>query len=334
MQVKTMRAMVLEAPRRRLVEKEVPVPQPGQDQVLVRVHACGVCRTDLHVVDGELAHPKLPLIPGHEIVGTIESTGNGVRSFHPGDRVGIPWLGYTCGQCPSCRKGRENLCDRPLFTGYTSDGGYAEYTIADHRYCFPLPARYSDADAAPLLCAGLIGYRSYRMLGTEPVSLGIYGFGAAAHIITQVAGHQGKQIYAFTKPGDAEGQAFARKLGATWAGDSTTRPPVQLDASIIFAPVGGLVVEALRSTGKGGSVICAGIHMSDIPSFPYNLLWEERTIRSVANLTRGDGEEFLALAPKVPIKTEIERFPLSAANEALDHLRSGRIQGAAVLMIE
>jgi len=329
----TMRAMVLEKTGRPLVQKEVPIPEPGPGQVLLRVHACGVCRTDLHVVDGELAYPKLPLIPGHEIVGEVVRTGGAAGPFRAGDRVGVPWLGFTCGHCPPCLAGRENLCDNALFTGYTVDGGYAEYTVADHRYCFNLPALYNDAEAAPLLCAGLIGYRSYRMMGRDVSTLGIYGFGAAAHIIAQVAVHQGKEVYSFTKPGDEQGQSFARSLGAVWTGDSTSRPPAPLDAAIIFAPVGPLVVEALKSTAKGGTVVCAGIHMSDIPSFPYRLLWEERTIRSVANLTRQDGEEFLALAPTVPVKTEVRLFPLEKANEALAALRSGDIQGAAVLVM-
>jgi alcohol dehydrogenase, propanol-preferring len=330
----TMRAMILETPGAPLAERRVPVPAPRSDQVLVKVAACGVCRTDLHVVDGELPHPKLPLVPGHEIVGTVVDAGSGVESFKPGDRVGIPWLGYTCGRCRFCLKGQENLCDSPLFTGYTIDGGYAEYTVADHRYCFRLPRSYADAEAAPLLCAGLIGYRSYRMIAADASRLGIYGFGAAAHIIAQVARHQGKEIYAFTKPGDTEGQVFAQSLGATWTGSSLERPPVALDAAIIFAPVGPLVVEALKSTAKGGTVVCAGIHMSDIPSFPYRLLWEERNIRSVANLTRQDGDEFLAVAPEVPVSTEIEVFPLNKANEALDRLRAGQIKGAAVLTME
>jgi alcohol dehydrogenase, propanol-preferring len=327
-----MRAMVLDGPGKPLVERELAVPDPGPDQVLVKIHACGVCRTDLHVVDGELPHPKLPLIPGHEIVGTVVAAGVDVNSIRPGDRVGIPWLGRTCGTCSFCVRGQENLCDNPLFTGYTIDGGYAEYAIAHHRYCFQLPDAYGDAEAAPLLCAGLIGYRSYAMVGSEAVRLGIYGFGAAAHIIAQVAAYEGKEVYAFTKPGDKDGQAFARRLGAVWAGDSTSRAPVPLDAAIIFAPVGSLVVETLKSTTKGGTVVCAGIHMSDIPSFPYRLLWEERTLRSVANLTRDDGERFLALAPRVPVRTEVETFPLSEANEALRRLRSGELQGAAVLL--
>ena len=333
MEARTMRAMVLEEPGRPLVKKAVPIPEPGPDQVLVAVHACGVCRTDLHVVDGELPHPKLPLIPGHEIVGTVVKIGSPAISFRAGERIGVPWLGHTCGHCRPCETGHENLCDNPLFTGYTIDGGYADYTVADHRYCFSLPAPYSDAEAAPLLCAGLIGYRSYRMMGKDVRHLGIYGFGAAAHIIAQVAVHQGKQVYAFTRPGDAEGQSFARKCGAVWVGDSTSRPPLDLDGAIIFAPVGPLVVEALRSTAKGATVVCAGIHMSDIPSFPYRLLWEERVIRSVANLTRQDGDQFLSLAPDVPVRTEVERFPLDEANEALARLRSGEIQGAAVLVM-
>ncbi len=334
MEKRTMRAMVLEAKRGGLKERELPIPEPSPGQILVKVHACGVCRTDLHVVDGDLRHPKLPLIPGHEIVGSVAALGSLAVSFEPGERVGIPWLGSTCGRCRYCLSGRENLCDNPLFTGYTIDGGYAEYTVADHRYCFRLPLEYGDAEAAPLLCAGLIGYRSFRMVPAEARHLGIYGFGAAAHIIAQVATYEGKEIYAFVKPGDAEAQVFARRHGATWAGGSLERPPVPLDAAVIFAPVGSLVVEALRSMSKGGSVVCAGIHMSDIPAFPYDLLWEERAIRSVANLTRQDGDEFLALAPKVPVRCEVEPFPLNRANEALSRLRSGDIQGAAVLVME
>jgi propanol-preferring alcohol dehydrogenase len=333
METGMMKAMVLERAGEPLVEKELPIPAPGPDQVLVAVHACGVCRTDLHVVDGELTRPKLPLIPGHEIVGTVAATGANVTSFRKGQRVGVPWLGSTCGRCRYCRKGQENLCDNPLFTGYTIDGGYAEYTVADHRYCFPLPEGYTDAEAAPLLCAGLIGYRSYRMMGDNVEHVGIYGFGAAAHIIAQVARHQGKAVYAFTKDGDTEGQAFAKRMGAGWAGDATVRPPVQLDAAIIFAPVGSLVVEALKSTARGGKIVCAGIHMSDIPRFPYHLLWEERVIQSVANLTRQDGDEFLAIAPEVPVRTEVELFPLNKANEALMRLRAGEVEGAAVLMM-
>jgi propanol-preferring alcohol dehydrogenase len=334
MEKRLMRAMVLEAQGKALVEKKVPVPEPSPGEILVKVHACGVCRTDLHVVDGDLRHPKLPLIPGHEIVGSVAALGSQVDSFQLGERVGIPWLGGTCGRCRYCLSGRENLCDNPLFTGYTIDGGYAEYTKADHRYCFRMPPEYGFASAAPLLCAGLIGYRSFRMVPDGARHLGIYGFGAAAHIIAQVARHEGKEVYAFTKPGDTEGQVFAKRLGAAWAGSSLERPPHELDAAVIFASVGPLVVEALRSLSKGGLVVCAGIHMSDIPAFPYELLWGERAIRSVANLTRRDGEEFLALAPKVPVRCEVEPFPLERANEALRRLRSGDIQGAAVLVMD
>jgi propanol-preferring alcohol dehydrogenase len=327
----TMQAMVLEKAGRPLRAMAVPVPRPGAEQVLVRVRACGVCRTDLHIVDGELPEPKPLLIPGHEIVGTVVQVGDRVGEFAAGDRVGVPWLGWTCGRCPYCGKGQENLCDQARFTGYTLDGGYAEYAVADRRYCFHLPVEYRDAEAAPLLCAGLIGYRSYRMVGKDAERLGIYGFGAAAHIIAQVAVTQGRRVYAFTKPGDVEGQEFARTLGAGWAGDSTAAPPEKLDAAIIFAPVGALLPAALGATVKGGLVVCAGIHMTDIPSFPYRLLWEERMVRSVANLTRRDGEEFLALARRVPIRIEVEVFPLEQANEALDALRGGRVRGAAVL---
>ena len=326
-----MQAMLLRAAKRPLEASVLPRPEPGPGQILVQVAACGVCRTDLHVCDGELAHPKLPLVPGHEIVGRVASLGQGVERFGIGERVGVPWLGFTCGDCRYCRSGRENLCDRPGFTGYTLDGGYADYCLADQRYAFPIGGTYSDAEAAPLLCAGLIGYRSLRMAG-EARRLGIYGFGAAAHIVIQVARHQGREVFAFTKPGDAEGQAFARSLGAAWAGGSTAAPPEQLDAAIIFAPVGALVPAALRATAKGGIVVCAGIHMSDIPSFPYAILWEERMIRSVANLTRADGAEFLALAPQIPIRTAVETFPLAQANEALTRLRDGRVTGAAVLV--
>jgi propanol-preferring alcohol dehydrogenase len=328
-----MNAMVLDKPGQALEYREMPVLEPGPGQVLVKVHACGVCRTDLHVVDGELTEPKLPIIPGHEIVGTVVRTGADVESFQVGERIGVPWLGYTCGECRFCRGGRENLCDRPLFTGYTIDGGYAEYTVADRRYCFPLPDRYNDTEVAPLLCAGLIGYRSYRMVDAGASRIGIYGFGGAAHIIAQVAVYQGKKVFAFTRPGDSKAQQFARNLGAVWAGDSTEIPPEPLDASIIFAPVGALVPAALRATVKGGIVVCGGIHMSDIPAFPYQLLWEERIICSVANLTRQDGEELLALAPEIPVITETEVFPLREANKALDRLRSGRLQGAAVLAV-
>jgi propanol-preferring alcohol dehydrogenase len=329
-----MRAMVLEEQGRPLQLREVPVPQPGPDDVLIKVHTCGVCRTDLHIFDGELANPKLPLIPGHEIVGTVAVVGSAVNAFHQGERIGVPWLGYTCGACRYCARGQENLCEHALFTGYTRDGGYAEYTMADQRYCFRLPASYSDVKAAPLLCAGLIGYRSYRAAGDHVERLGIYGFGAAAHLIAQVAVAQGKKVYAFTKPGDHEGQAFARKVGAAWAGDSDAVAPDKLDAAIIFAPVGALLPAALRGTDKGGTIVCGGIHMTDIPSFPYHLLWEERVVRSVANLCRTDGEEFLAIAAKVPIKVEVEPFPLEDANEALSCLRRGALTGAAVLVIE
>jgi propanol-preferring alcohol dehydrogenase len=328
-----MRAMLLERQRHPLRAADLPLPQPGPEQVLLRVHACGVCRTDLHVVDGELAEPKLPLIPGHEIVGTVVEKGERVERFGVGQRVGVPWLGWTCGTCRYCQGGRENLCDRARFTGYQLDGGYAEYTLADQRYAFALPAAYGDAEAAPLLCAGLIGYRSLVMAGAGR-RLGLYGFGAAAHIIAQVARHQGREVYAFTRPGDTEGQQFARNLGAVWAGDSDQPAPEELDAAILFAPAGPLVPLALRAVAKGGIVVCAGIHMSDLPSFPYHLLWGERTVRSVANLTRRDGEEFLALAPQVPVRTTVETFPLTQANEALERLRAGRIQGAAVLLPE
>jgi propanol-preferring alcohol dehydrogenase len=328
-----MRAMILDTPRTQLREADLPVPTPGLGQVLIQVHACGVCRTDLHVVDGELPEPMLPLIPGHEIVGTVVKTGEGVDRFHPGDRVGVPWLGQTCGQCSYCGSGRENLCDRARFTGYTLNGGYADYVCADQHFCFAIPASYSDLEAAPLLCAGLIGYRSLVMAGAAR-RLGIYGFGAAAHIIAQVARHQGRRVYAFTRPGDLAAQEFARELGAVWAGSSTDLPPEELEAAILFAPVGALVPAALKAVAKGGVVVCAGIHMSDIPSFPYHLLWGERAIRSVANLTRRDGEEFLALAPQVPVRTEVEAIPLTEANEALRRLRSGEIRGAAVLVVK
>ncbi|MBI1966019.1 MAG: zinc-dependent alcohol dehydrogenase family protein [Betaproteobacteria bacterium] len=326
-----MKAMQLAAPRTALKLADMPKPKPGPGQLLIKVRACGVCRTDLHVVDGELAQARLPIVPGHEIVGTVVEKGAGAERFAPGSRVGVPWLGYTCGACGYCTSGRENLCDGARFTGYHIDGGYAEYTVADQRYCFTIPGEYTDVAAAPLLCAGLIGYRSLVMAG-DAARLGIYGFGAAAHIVAQVARHQGRKIFAFTRPGDAGGQRFARELGAAWAGDSDTKPPEELDAAIIFAPVGALVPAALRATAKGGTVVCAGIHMSEIPAFPYDLLWGERTVRSVANLTRRDGEEFLALAPRVPVKTSIETFPLAQANEALARLREGRITGAAVLV--
>jgi propanol-preferring alcohol dehydrogenase len=323
--------MVLDAPGTPLRAAELPDPAPGPGEVLIRVEACGVCRTDLHVVDGELDRPKLPLVPGHEIVGTVEGLGPDVTGFAVGARVGVPWLGRTCGVCDYCRSGRENLCDDPGFTGYTIDGGYAEKTVADARYVFPLADDIDAADAAPLLCAGLIGYRALRMAG-DARRLGLYGFGAAAHIVAQVARHENRAVYAFTRAGDDTAQAFARRLGAIWAGNSDALPPEPLDAAIIFAPVGALVPAALRAVRKGGVVVCAGIHMSDIPSFPYALLWEERQIRSVANLTRRDGDEFLALAPLVPVETEIETFALADANTALARLREGRLTGAAVLL--
>lgn len=314
-----------------LVCLEVPRPAPAVGQVLVKVTACAVCRTDLHVLDGELASPKLPLIPGHEIVGRIEELGEGVTGFQTGQRVGIPWLGWTCGVCEYCRSGRENLCDEAKFTGYTLDGGYAEYTVADAHYCFPLPGGESDAAMAPLLCAGLIGYRSLMKTGTAQ-RIGLYGFGAAAHIVIQVALHQGREVYAFTRAGDEEAQNFARRLGAVWAGSSEERTPELLDAAIIFAPVGALVPAALRALVKGGTVVCGGIHMSDIPAFPYADLWHERSICSVANLTRSDGDEFLPLAARIPVRVETQSFPLEAANEALALLRAGRLSGAAVLI--
>nr|WP_287426355.1 zinc-dependent alcohol dehydrogenase family protein [Thermomicrobium sp.] len=325
--------MVLERPGQPLVLQELPVPEPGPGQVLLRIRACGVCRTDLHIVAGELPGPKLPLVLGHQIVGEVVRAGPGANRFVPGQRVGVPWLGWTCGECRYCRSGRENLCDRARFTGYTLDGGFAEYTVADERYCFPIPAGYPDEQAAPLLCAGLIGYRALRFAG-EAQRLGFYGFGAAAHILTQVAVWQGRTVYAFTRPGDLESQVFARELGAVWAGGSDESPPEQLEAALIFAPVGALVPQALRAVEKGGIVVCAGIHMSDIPSFPYAWLWEERVIRSVANLTRQDGEAFLSLAPRVPVRTAVQLYRLEEANRALDDLRHGRIRGAAVLVID
>ena len=323
--------MILKVPRRPLQLVDLPVPKLAVTQILVKVAACAVCRTDLHVVDGELPNPRLPLVPGHEIVGTIMQNGEHAGRFKIGDRVGIPWLGWACGECEFCRSGRENLCDRARFTGYTLDGGYAEFTIADERFCFPIPTAYSDTEAAPLLCAGLIGYRSLVKTG-KANRLGLYGFGAAAHIVAQVANFQGREIYAFTRRRDTEAQTFARSLGAVWAGDSETASPVPLDAAIIFAPVGGLVPLALKAVAKGGTVVCGGIHMSDIPAFPYDLLWQERTICSVANLTRRDGEEFFALAPRVPVRTTVQTFPLTDANEALARLRAGKLQGAAVLV--
>ncbi|MET0922981.1 MAG: zinc-dependent alcohol dehydrogenase family protein [Xanthobacteraceae bacterium] len=326
-----MRAMVLEEPRRPLVMRERPLPEPAADEIVVEIAACGVCRTDLHVVDGELPNPKLPVVPGHEIVGRIAAMGEGVTGLALGQRIGVPWLGHTCGVCPYCRAARENLCDRPLFTGYTRDGGYATHAVADARYAFPLPERMDDAGVAPLLCAGLIGWRSYRMAG-EGRALGLYGFGAAAHILAQVAAWQGRRVHAFTRAGDTAAQAFARSLGAVWAGGSDEMPPEPLDAAIIFAPVGALVPAALKAVKKGGRVVCGGIHMSDIPSFPYRLLWEERHVVSVANLTREDAREFLSLAPQAGLRTEVTRYPLDRANAALADLREGRLQGAAVLI--
>jgi len=325
-----MRAMVLEQPRKSLMLLDVAKPKPGAGQLLVCLSACAVCRTDLHIVDGELPDPKLPLIPGHQIVGHVEQVGTGIEKFSIGDRVGIPWLGWTDGECVYCRSNRENLCDRARFTGYTIDGGYAEFVVADARFCFHLPEQYNDVDVAPLLCAGMLGYRSYRKTG-DARRIGIYGFGNAAHLIAQIAIYQGREIFAFTRPGDETGQESARKLGATWAGGSGEIPPEKLDAAIIFAPVGELVPMALRALVKGGIVVCGGIHMSDIPSFSYADLWGERTICSVANLTRGDGEEFLEIAPRVPVRTETEIFPLEEANTALDRFRSGKLKGTAVL---
>lgn len=328
-----MRAMVLDEPGRSLRLAELPVPEPRRGQVLIRVKACGVCRTDLHIVDGELKEPKLPLVPGHQIVGRVVSVGEQVKGFVAGMRVGVPWLGFSCGRCKYCLSGRENLCDEARFTGYHIDGGFAEYTVADHRFCFPIPDGYPDLQAAPLLCAGLIGYRSLVMAG-DAEHLGIYGFGSAAHIVAQIARHQGRRIYAFTRPGDTEAQKFAADMGADWVGGSDEEPPVKLDAAIIFAPAGELVPAALRAVSKGGKVVCGGIHMSDIPSFPYEILWGERSLHSVANLTRRDGEEFLAVAPQVPVRTEVQTFSLEEANDALEALRAGRIRGSAVLVVE
>jgi alcohol dehydrogenase, propanol-preferring len=330
---KVMRAMLLEAQHQPLKLVEVPVPQPGSGQVLLQVHTCGVCRTDLHVLDGDLTEPKLPLILGHQMVGTVVRLGEGVDRFTLGQRIGVPWLGYTDGTCRYCLRGQENLCDHPEFTGYTLDGGYTEYAVADQRYCFHLPESYDDIEAAPLLCAGLIGYRTYRLAGEHVECLGIYGFGAAGHIIAQVATYQGKKVFAFTRPGDVATQTFARTLGVYWVGGSDEMPPEELDAALVLAPVGALMVTALKAVSKGGVVVSGGIHMTDIPSFPYHLLWEERGLRSVANLTRQDGEEFLEIAPKVPVKTSVTPYPLEKANQALDDLRSGRLDGAAVLMI-
>ncbi|MGD0483430.1 MAG: zinc-dependent alcohol dehydrogenase family protein [Gemmatimonadales bacterium] len=328
-----MHAMLLDAPGRPLRAADLPRPQPGPEQVLLRVRACGVCRTDLHVADGDLPDATFPLVLGHEIVGTVVEAGARASRLRSGDRVGVPWLGWTCGECRYCRAGRENLCAHARFTGYHLPGGYAEYAVADERFCFPLPAGYDDAAAAPLLCAGLIGYRSLVAAG-DARRLGLYGFGAAAHLVAQVARHQGRRVFAFTKPGDTAGQAFATDLGAEWAGGSDAPPPEELDAAIIFAPVGALIPAALRAVARGGTVVCAGIHMSEIPAMPYALLWGERTLRSVANLTRRDGEEFLRLAAAVGVRTEVERFPLGAANDALAQLRAGTVRGAAVLVPE
>lgn len=327
-----MRTMVFTAPGQPLEYRDLPVPTPQPEEVLIRVEACAVCRTDLHIIDGELPTPNLPLIPGHQIVGTIERLGERVTRWMVGQRVGVPWLGWTCGECRFCRDGRENLCDRAQFTGYTRPGGFAEYTVADQRFCFALPTDYDATAVAPLLCAGLIGYRSLRLAGAGE-RLGIYGFGAAAHLITQVARWQGREVFAFTRPGDTEGQRFARELGAVWAGSSTELPPVPLDAAIIFAPVGDLVPYALRAVEKGGVVVCGGIHMSQIPAFAYELLWGERVLRSVANLTREDGEAFLQIAPQIPVRTTVQIFPLTELNTALNALRQGKLQGAAVIQI-
>jgi propanol-preferring alcohol dehydrogenase len=326
-----MRAMVLDAPKKLLQLRDVACPRPNAGQLLVRVSACAVCRTDLHIVDGELPEPKLPLIPGHEIVGRVEKIGRVVKTFRAGDRVGIPWLGWTCGRCKFCRSDRENLCRRARFTGYTRDGGYAEFAVADARFCFHLPKQFDNVAAAPLLCAGLIGFRALRKCG-DPKRLGLYGFGAAAHIIAQVAVFEGREVFAFTRAGDSETQKFAERLGAAWAGGSDEEPPEKLDAAIIFAPVGALVPAALKAVRKGGRVVCGGIHMSDIPSFPYAILWEERQVRSVANLTREDAREFLEIAPKAGVQCAVTRYPLDEANEALADLREGRLEGAAVLV--
>lgn len=326
-----MKAMVLEQQKSPLILKDVPQPIPNENQVLIKIEVCGICRTDLHILDGELTSPKLPLIPGHEIVGKIVDIGSQVKTLKIGDRVGVPWLGYTCSHCKYCMHDKENLCDNALFTGYTINGGYAEYTVANENYCFIIPSLYDSFHAAPLLCAGLIGYRSYRMIGSGVKNLGIYGFGAAAHILIQIAKHQGKRIFAFTKPNDVSAQEFAKKLGAYWVGNSNEKPPEVLDAAIIFAPSGALIPEALKNLDKGGTVVCGGIHMTDIPSFPYSLLWGERVIRSVANLTRMDGVDFFKVASEFPIQTEVTVYPLSKANEAIQDLKNGKINGAAVL---
>lgn len=327
-----MKAMVLENPRTTLELQEVPKPEPSESQVLIKVETCGVCRTDLHIVDGELTEPNLPLIPGHQIVGSIQQTGANVTAFSIGDKVGVPWLGKTCGKCEFCTHDQENLCDNAQFTGYDNNGGFAEFAVADARFCFPIPENYPAEQAAPLLCAGLIGYRSLRKAGNAQ-NLGFYGFGSAAHILTQVACHQNKKVYAFTRPDDKKGQRFATQMGTVWAGGSETPPPKKLDAAIIFAPVGSLVPQALKAIKKGGKVICAGIHMSDIPSFPYHDLWQERSIESVANLTRQDGIEFMQLAPQIPVKSNVTTYPLEEANKALEDLRAGNFEGSAVLSI-
>ena len=324
--------MVLERQRQPLRPAELPEPEPAAGQVQLAVHACGVCRTDLHILDGDLTDPKLPLVMGHQIVGTVRAAGEGAERFAPGERVGVPWLGWTDGECRYCRSGRENLCDRAKFTGYDIDGGYAEVAVADERFCFPIPEGYPDVQAAPLLCAGLIGYRALRLVG-EVERIGFYGFGAAAHILCQVAVHEGRRVFAFTREGDTETQAFARELGAEWAGASEETPPEELDGAIVFAPVGALMTAALGASAKGARIVSAGIHMSDIPSFPYAELWGERSLGSVANLTRRDGEEFISLAPEVPVRTEVEVYPLAEANQALDDLRAGRFRGAAVLSV-
>ena len=326
-----MDAMLLRAPRVPLAIETLPDPQPGEGELLIDVRACGVCRTDLHIVDGELPDPALPLVPGHEIVGTVAELGPGVTRFAPGDRVGVPWVASTCGRCDHCRAGRENLCEHATYTGYTRNGGYASRVVARSDYCFALPRSGGDAELAPWLCAGLIGYRAYRMAG-EVARVGLYGFGAAAHIVAQLARHEGREVFAFTRPGDAQAQAFARDLGAAWAGDSTERPPAPLDAAILFASVGALVPKALADVRRGGGVVCAGIHMSDIPSFPYALLWGERSVRSVANLTRRDGLEFISLAQRASVRTRVATYPLERANDALAALRSGALTGAAVLV--
>ena len=327
-----MHAMQLRRAGEPLQSVELPIPQPGPEEILIRVEACGVCRTDLHILDGDLGEPKLPLVLGHQIVGRVEKTGERVTDFSRGMRVGVPWLGETCGTCRFCTNGRENLCDSAHFTGYQIDGGFAEYTLANQRFSFPLSETYSSLEAAPLLCAGLIGYRSLRMTA-DSERIGMYGFGSSAHILLQIARFQGRKVYAFTRPGDMRGQQFARDLGAQWAGDSTTMPPETLDAAIIFAPVGNLVPQALKAVGKGGTVVCGGIHMSDIPSFPYSILWEERVLRSVANLTRRDAEELLRIAPQVPVHTQVTSFPLNEANVAIEAIRCGKVEGSVVLAI-